>query len=354
MTGDAELLALWWREVLASGRLPAGVQPVQGRLLRQVGRGALPSGEVFLKVMAFPRGKDRLRYLLRLLPAAHEAAMLRRVAAAGLCCPAVVAVHTARRFLLPYRSMLVTRALPVAAAPPSLEPTAVLALRADAALRLLAAGLFHPDLNPDNFVWLQDGRLAVLDLQSMRRCRHRARAALRMGARLLLEAVAVPVADAAARLEAAGFGRAEALRREAARQGLRFLRSRVRRCLGTSTGFQRRRHGPWVEYGIRGDLPAGSWQRCGPELRRAWLGQRLLQMFERRPPLLPRIRHNSLWFPGNWSAYIPDSVAERARDELRDLMAGYVRHAWIWQHHAVVDLTMLRQARARYLEEGGG
>ena len=52
---DAAVVADWWREVVATGTLPAGVEPVVGRLVRQVGRAQLPSGPVFVKVMAFPR-----------------------------------------------------------------------------------------------------------------------------------------------------------------------------------------------------------------------------------------------------------------------------------------------------------
>ena len=73
----------------------------------------LEKGRAFFKVMAFPRAKDRLRYLLRSLPGTHEARMLGRVAVAGIPCPQVLAVRSARRLGMPYRSLLVLRALPV-------------------------------------------------------------------------------------------------------------------------------------------------------------------------------------------------------------------------------------------------
>ena len=43
-------------------RLPDGGEPVQSRLVRHVARGRLPDGgEAFVKVMGFPRWKDRIR-----------------------------------------------------------------------------------------------------------------------------------------------------------------------------------------------------------------------------------------------------------------------------------------------------
>ena len=76
---DAAVVARWWQHFVATGRLPAELPLVQGRLVRAVHRGELPSGPVFVKVMTFPRGKDRLRYLLRALPGEHEARMLAAV-----------------------------------------------------------------------------------------------------------------------------------------------------------------------------------------------------------------------------------------------------------------------------------
>ena len=58
-----------------------------------MGRGELPSGPVFVKVMSFPRSKDRVRYLLRPLPAAHEATWLRGMSYAKVPAPTVVEVR---------------------------------------------------------------------------------------------------------------------------------------------------------------------------------------------------------------------------------------------------------------------
>ena len=88
------------------GVLPAGVEPVQTRLVRAVGRAVLEGvGEAYLKSMGFPRPKDRLRYAFRKLPAVHEADLLRRVAAAGLKYPEVVDVRGVRRRGLPWSSL---------------------------------------------------------------------------------------------------------------------------------------------------------------------------------------------------------------------------------------------------------
>ena len=99
--GEGAELEAWWRGFVAEGRLPEALQLVQGRLIRSVHKGPLGSGTVFVKTMSFPRAKDRLRYLLRALPAAHEAAMLRRAAAAGVRCPEVLAAFGERRLGLP-------------------------------------------------------------------------------------------------------------------------------------------------------------------------------------------------------------------------------------------------------------
>ena len=69
---DQSRLQRWWAESRARGVLPSDMEIVQGRLIRQVGRSQLPdAGEVYVKLMAFPRLKDRIRYLFRTLPARH-------------------------------------------------------------------------------------------------------------------------------------------------------------------------------------------------------------------------------------------------------------------------------------------
>ena len=94
---DAEVLQSWWKHALAHRELSPEIQPVLTRLVRAVGRGELPDrGAVFVKLMTFPRLRDRLRYALRALPAAHEAKMLRKAHAAGLTVPRVLASWTLR------------------------------------------------------------------------------------------------------------------------------------------------------------------------------------------------------------------------------------------------------------------
>jgi len=350
---DAATIDGLWRQVRVTGGLPAAAAPVQSRLIRQVGRAELPSGPVFLKVMAFPRGKDRLRYLLRALPAVHEARMLRRVAAAGIPCPEVVAVRTARRFGLPHRSLLVVRALPVASAS-SNAPVELLRRCAELAGRLLAAGLWHPDLHPDNFVPLEDGRLAVLDLQSMRSVgpgrRSKVRAARRMAARLLLEAALMPVTTALAELVRSGLiaaGDGVAVESLACDETLALLRTRVGRCLQTSTEYLRRWSWRGSEHRRRGPLPAGKWMHGGTELYRCWVGQRLRELFDRQPPVLPAFRRNWRWLPGRNSLYIPATMAGDHR-VLQFAEAGFERHAWLWDRRQDRDLEALRELRARH------
>ncbi len=302
---DASVLDRWWAEVLASGALPAGLQPVKGRLIRQVARGELPSGPVFVKLMTFPRAKDRLRYLFRSLPGRHEARLLRAVSAAGVPTAEVLAVRTARRALLPHRSLLVLRALPLAG-----EQVVTLAERAALARRLLQAGIRHDDLNEGNFVRLEDGRVAVIDLQSARPSGSPSAAERhRTAARMLWDrfGIANPGELVAGGLIAAG--ECPVVAALAAGQRARWLRSRIERCLGSTTGFRRefglrgivhRRSGPW---------PPGRWRSGGAELRRAWLGESALEVLRERPPRLFAWRRNWPWLLGGGAVYIPDAGA---------------------------------------------
>ncbi len=347
--GDVAVLAAWWREVQATGALPATAASVRTRLVRQVGSDRLPSGPVFLKVMAFPRRSDRWRYLLRALPAAREAAMLHRVAAAGIPCPEVVAIRTARRRLWPHRSLLVLRALPVVvdAAPPRQR----LREQAELARRLAAAGLFHPDLNPDNFVRLAAGPLAILDLQSLRPALDRVRAGQAMAARLLLEASELAVDEAVTILVASGLpgaGDASVVTR-AARIARAQLRTRVRRCWQTSTEFVRVAFGfGGVEHRRRGELPAGRWVTGGAELAQCWHGERLLEVFEGRTPQLRAFRRKWSWLPGERAVYIPATVAEeRVRDELRTLSEGHAKFGPLMVGGALPPLLALQAWRTR-------
>ena len=188
----------WWQRMLESRdpdgpvhpTLPPDVAPVQTRLVRAVGRGTLADGRsVYLKAMDFPRWKDRLRYLFRALPAAHEAALLREVAATGLNCPVVVYAATARRWAMPWRSLLITEALPVAAQSAQKHGPVTWSEASAVAARLAEAGVFHPDLHRLNLERLDDGGVAVLDLQSARARGVSLKAAerLHMAAKLLAE-----------------------------------------------------------------------------------------------------------------------------------------------------------------------
>ena len=327
---DAAELDRWWRAFVATGRLPDDLPLVQGRLVRAVHRGELPSGPVYVKVMAFPRGKDRLRYLLRALPAAHEAAMLAAVAAAGIACPAVVAVRTARRWGLPFRSMLVLRALDRREEEPDV---ARLAEEAVLAARLLVAGIVHRDLHPGNFVRLADGRLAVLDLQSAGRSARGTAPARRLAAavRLVQHRPGLSRAAACAAMLPSGLLRdareVDRVLAASERAQLAFVRSRIRRCLEVSTEFTRRVRWSGVEHRTRGELAPGRWIRGGRELRRVWLGQRAAQVIDAESPMFQAFLQKWWWFGGGGALYAPRACSEaRIEAGVSDALAAYRRH----------------------------
>lgn len=317
IAADGPIVDGWWRTFVATGAMPPELEPVQARLVRAVHRGRLPSGPVHTKAMTFPRAKDRLRYLLRSLPAAHEAELLRAAAAAGIAVPEVVAVRTARRRLLPFRSLLVLRTLPVVTADAA-APLERLAAAAAIAVRLLQAGIVHPDLHAANFVRLADGGLAVLDLQSARR----RSAARRLPARLRLAAAArlgrdVPGAgDAAvlAVLRQSGLLRDDDEQRmvlaRIAAERRQFRRARVLRCRQQSTEFTRRIGWRGSEHRLRAGLGDGRWWRGGALARRAWLGQRVLQLVAGRPPRFRGYFQDWWWLGGGASLYVPAECSD--------------------------------------------
>lgn len=327
---DAAAVDRWWRHFCRHGCLPADLELVHGRLVRSVLRGQLPSGSVHVKAMAFPRVKDRLRYLLRPLPGAHEAAMLRAVGAAGVPCPEVLAVRTARRCGLPFRSLLVLRSLTLATSVE--EPRQRLRDEAALAGRLLAAGIVHRDLHGGNLARLADGRLAVLDLQSARVVGPR-----RAGARSVRIAVAARLLR-----ERPGLGDDEGLRVvqeasliaaadvDAVRQRLRrergdWARTRLWRCWGESTEFRRRWRWHGCEHWRRGEVPPGRWRKH-PRAREVWLGQRLLHLESGRLPVFPALLRKWWWLGGGASLYVPSTCDDGRLDtEVMAALAGASR-----------------------------
>ncbi len=330
---DAAVLDRWWRAFVATGHLPAELQLVQGRLVRSVYQGELPSGSVHVKVMTFPRAKDRLRYVVRALPAEHEANMLAAVAAAGLLCPQVVAVRTARRLGLPFRSMLVLRTL---AAAKQTAPEPVARLRAEALLtkRLLAAGIEHRDLHSGNFLRCADGQLAVLDLQSANVV-GAARASstevrLAAAARLVREREGLTDADALAVLRSAALvlddREQEHVRRRLLAERQRFWRTRMFRCLTESTEFTWRWRWSGREYRWRAAAADGRWWWGGRVARAAWLGQRVLQLADGRTPLFSGYFQKWWWLGGGAAMYVPNQCSdERIEQEVRAAVAGLSR-----------------------------
>lgn len=301
-----------------------------------MGRGLAAGEDVFVKLMSFPRPRDRLRYAFRCLPAVHEARMLELVARLGIPCPAVLAVRAARRGPLPRRSMLVLRALSTRAdadlwGPRGLEERAALTRR------LLEGGILHPDLHADNFVRLEDGRLAVLDLQSARPCTRAAtlRTRIAVAARLVeglesasprdveemverpfLAAGLLPNRDAVARAieTAARFRRA-------------WVASRIRRCLAESTEFAARFSWRGIRHERRSSGEGVAIHRGGRELRQWWIGDRALEVLEGRSPRLHAYFRPWPWFPGQHAVYILPPYDEVGfRSEVMDLQEGFGRY----------------------------
>jgi hypothetical protein len=340
---DAEVVDRWWRHFVATGQLPAELTLVQGRLVRTVHRGDLPSGPVFVKAMTFPRAKDRLRYLLRALPGEHEARLLERVRAAGVPCPEVVAVRTRRRCGLPARSLLVLRALPLAANG-SEDPLARLQEAAAVVGKLLAAGIEHRDLHDGNFLRLADGRLAVLDLQSARiRSEPGTGSRLAAAARLLRDRQE-PAAALVAALQRAGLLRDDAeaaavLAKRAAAE-LHFQRSRALRCLRESTEFTWRLRATGREFRRR-DCPAGGrWIRGGVELRQAWIGQWVARAVTGTGPGFGAFFQNWWWLGGGSALYVPPAL-----DDAQVTAAVQVATA-AWRRSVLADGRLVASSRA--------
>ena len=311
-----EELEQWWRTFVATGAVPAALEPVQGRLIRAVHRGCVADEPVFVKTMTFPRAKDRLRYFFRPLPADHEAAMLRVAAAARVACPEVLAAFTERSGGLPRRSMLVLRALPV------VTDGADDARRIDEevalAIQLLEAGICHGDLHAENFVRLSAGPLAVLDLQSAYAFdpagAGASRRRLHVAARMLRERSGPSERLAVASMQAHGMLRSKlevdrvlALRDRGRRH---YEDSRIRRCLQTSTEFERRLSLRGVCYRLRSAPAGGRWVHGTRGLRDAWIGQRILQLQAAEPALFGAFFQKWWWLGGGGSLYVPSRSSD--------------------------------------------
>jgi len=273
--------------------------------------------------MWFPRAKDRLRYLLRALPAAHEASMFEHCRAEGISVPPVVSVRVLRRLGLPRASMLVTGGLPIQEQEPSPEEVV------GAVRRLLDARVFHPDLHAGNFLSLAGGGVAVLDLQSAR-VRHggvssgerqamfakllhpsQGTRAARLGQQLRDQGVCS--ADQVAHAMAAG---AALSRRE--------LAGRIRRCLRESTEFTVRPGLFGTLYRRRTGGSLGEPVEGGGELVRYWIGDRSLEILDSRPPMC-RALYCGRW-PGGNRLYVGaggGAALLSAADELHRAHARY-------------------------------
>ena len=313
---DRPVIDSWWRTFVATGSVPSDLAYVQGRLIRSVHRGLLPSGPVHIKTMTFPRKKDRLRYAFRALPAEHEAKMLAATRAAGIPCPEVLFVRVQRRLLLPHRSMLVLRSLPVAETIGN--PHLRLEDEVDLAHRLLCAGIHHRDLHCENFVRCESGGLAVLDMQSASRSRsHRvppATVRISVAARLLRDRCGEDRHRALLRMRSVGLLQSDvestAAIRQADTQARRYHESRVKRCLTTSSEFVRHTRASGVEFRLRGELPQGRWWPGDSSLRQAWVGQRIRQLQGDVPPVFAAFFQKWWWLGGGAALYVPDTCEE--------------------------------------------
>ena len=303
----------WWRDAMVRPEpLPTSLEPVQTRLIRSVSRGVLPGqGAVFVKLMWFPRPKDRLRYAFRPLPAVHEASMLRYVAGLGVRVPTVVWSRGVRRWGSPRLSMLVTAALDADDA--SLDPRQTV----EVVSTLLDAGVYHPDLNAGNLLRLSDGGVGLIDLQSVRRLSGPVGRAAReeMLAKMLSDVLRVG-GDTSAWERAlvdqglCTAGECPGIWAAAARVNQRARLGRIRRCLRESTVFAVRRGLLGTTYRRRDCPQGGDWVEGGAELVRYWLGDRGLEILESWKPRCGALYRPAPWAPGRHRLYIGEGGAD--------------------------------------------
>ncbi len=321
---DIRLLEDWWAQCWATpGQLPADLAQVQQKIVRAVGHGELPhAGSVYAKAMWFVRGKDKLRYAFRALPGVHEARMLGLVRKAQIPCPEVLFVRGRRVMGVPGLSLLVVLDLHPASAAP--KPRAMM----DVAARLVAAGIYHEDLNPGNFLLLESGDTAILDLQSSsQKPAIGRRDRLRMAVKLLshLQAPEGYLGDV---VESGLLSRHDAPTVLAAVVEMRWRQqlSRIRRCFRESTLFT-------VEWQWNGTLfrrrraaNQGTWVEGGEELIRYWIGDRSQEVLGDQAPVLGCLFRRSALLPGMHKLYIPDGGQQTLQDAVPRLLEGHAKY----------------------------
>ena len=325
-------LAAWAEECSRRpGQLPAECQPVKTRLVRAVGKALIPGGrEVYLKVMGFPRGKDRLRYMFRPLPAVHEAQALLRCQRWGVACPEPLYAFALRRWGRPRLSFLAMGGMEVEDRSPPLAEVAVLAAR------LAEIGLFHPDLNPGNFLPLVDGSLAVIDLQSARWRRPPLRRSLRIRMAAKLWAECLDKEDPEVLVAVGLIHPADLERSLDLAEGFRvaYLRGRILRCLHTSSEFQVSRQWDGVSYRRRIEVEESCLQG-GSELRKLWIGDRARQILDAVPPVFTGLHVKYWWLPGPNSLFFStEKGADSIAAESQRLLEGYRRFHGLARSHA--------------------
>ena len=329
---DAALCLRQWIEACAAspGGLPPGVELVQTRLIRTVGRGRLPGlGDAFIKVMGFPRGKDRLRYVHRALPARHESLVLETVKARAPDLPVPESLAWASQRApgcFPRLSVLVTRGLEVDAA----SPTPSVADRVLAARRLCEVGIEHGDLHHGNFVRLTDGRTAALDLQSARV--HggslEPRVCVRIAAKLI-ESEGDDALDAVVDGGLVAASARDAVRAQAARLRSATVERRVRRCLQESSEFAKSIGVGAVRHVRRGVAPGRALVRVQePDALRLWIGDRVREVLDGCPPLFVGLVRPLVPQLGVRPALLlgSDQAAELLDSARPDLLAAFARY----------------------------
>jgi len=199
----------------------------------------------------------------------------------------------------------------------------------------LAAGIHHDDLHGENFVRLASGELAVLDLQSAH-CFDPAsggaeRRRVAVATRMLRDLEGQEQAAAIATMRAHGMLRsateaADVLRVSDSLRS-RYDRSRVHRCLRTSTEFVRRPTLLGVAYERRGRDPGGRWFHGGAAVRDAWLGQRVCQLRGAATQPFGAYFRKWWWLGGGSALYVSRQCSD-AEIEVEVREAAAAARAW--------------------------